>query len=587
MVDSVDSKVVVGSDDLSGGLVTVRPSHQITETQCSSMKNLDPFQSFGALVSRNGSRYYIQTGLTAGNTSTGIFEYIKADGTTILYMVYNNLIFQVAAPSTKSIVYAKNPKTVTQIQEFIADHVTFTSTAHGYSTGDLVIPYGATSVTTYNNNTYDVLVEDADHFRLRISGNSVQPVANNTFSSNTGFVTKTSGSPTPIGDCNFTTFNDFCIAVSPAISTVKSSGGAFSNLVGTPPANAKYIQSHKNRVFIAHHTIGGSPEYRSRLSFCVLGDAEDWTTITGASTDAGFIDVGKDDGDVITGIVSLGSVLVVFKNNSTWMLQGSGPENFTVRPISQVVGCIASKSIVKCDQFALFLSELGVYTVTANGNGVVLNSYNIQPTIDAYTRTERVAAVAGRLKKQFWITFLSGVTYTTYVLDYVYGSWTRYTNLQQTQYLTRRDGTFFWRGGGTFSDVDIIQGDIGAYDELKDAFAGVATAVPIVWEFYTKDFDFGDWVARKQPYDFFVQAAANSGVNINATIFINGVSGSSITPISLTPPGLQTRVIVSGGSHWPTEGTRNYLKYYINGTSSTVHFTIYGYSAMAEVLPRK
>ena len=97
----------------------------------------------------------------------------------------------------------------------------------------------------------------------------------------------------------------------------------------------------------------------SRLHFCQLNNPEDWTTAGGSTGGAGYIDVGLDDGDQITGLSSIGQVLLVFKKLSVWALYGNSPGNFTVRKISTAVGCISGRSIQKAESFAIFLGRDG------------------------------------------------------------------------------------------------------------------------------------------------------------------------------------------------------------------------------------
>lgn len=589
MPDALASNIKeVGSMDLSGGLVTVRPPHQLQEGQASFIQDFDPFVNFGSITPRLGMRYYIQTTETLSNSSSGLYEYIKSDSTNKLYLVIGTKILEVSTPNTQSTKYVQNSKAVERIDEYTGSVTPskFKITAHGYTTGDTVYVYGITASnppnSTYNNLSFTITVVDADNFTL----NGTTAVVTTFAVSGVGYVAKTNGSPTPLGGVNFCTFSDLCIAVSPAMTTLKSSGTTFSPLLGTPPSNAKFIATHKARVFIAHHSVGSSPERRNRVSFCAQNNAEDWTTITGAATDAGFIDVGKDDGDVITGMVSLGNVLVVFKNQSTWMIQGSGPDNFTVRPISTRVGCIASNSVVVCDQFAIFLSDLGVYSVTANGNGIVRMSYNIQPSIDSYSRAQRVLASAGRYKTQYWLS-IPAANYDTYVLDYVYGNWTQYGNISSKKYLTRQDGTFLWQTQANFDSTDVMQGGIGHYDESKGASHAVIvqTAVNAIW--VSKDYDFDSFVNRKTLHDIVVVAQTMVGENVLITNYLNGLQNATVYTFDLSPATTETIKLFKLGRHFADTQYKNFIKFRFDIISSANAPAIYGYSATAEVYPRE
>lgn len=308
----------------------------------------------------------------------------------------------------------------------------------------------------------------------------------------------------------FTTFNNLCIFVGAELTSQKWSGsGASSNLGGTPPANVKCIESHKRRVFMANSSAGAS-----RLHFCALDNPEDWTT----AGDAGFIDIGKDDGDVITAIASVGTVLLVFKKRSIWALFGNSPANFNVSQLSPSIGCTNQKTLVRCDQFVIFLSQDGVYS--CNASGPVLLSYNIKPTVDAITDTARGLAAAGKLRTQYWLavdTDADGVNDEVYVLDYVYGVWGRYTNKKENVFHRRYNGSLI--SGG--SDTDVIR----LHDDT-DNDNGVA--IDMVWD--TKDYDGGDWTMIKHLRDIKAVAEPISAKTLTISHLINGiVQGTSFT----------------------------------------------------------
>ncbi len=388
-----------------------------------------------------------------------------------------------------------------------------------------------------------------------------------------------------LGSVNFTTFEDKCIAVSPTMPMEYTTGTGvnFAALTGSPPANGKYIESHKNRVFEVTTTLP------SRMYYCVQGDAEDWTTLTGADTDSGFIDIGGDDGDIITGLASLGNVMVIFKRNSTWILGGSHANNFTVRPASTLIGCIAPRSIIKCDQFVMFLSDLGVYSLTANGNGIVRMSYNVQPTIDAYSRARREAAVAGRYKTQYWLTFpvvsVLPSTIETLVLDYVFGSWSKYSHYRALCYLTDKDGSLLMQPIGNFDNHDIITCNTGNTDDTDASGAGTS-AEAIEWEWRSKEYDFGLFVATKVINDVTVVAGPLSGGQISITPYLNGIQQATFA-FSLTPVSTETKVMYKTGAHPPDTCQKNFIAYDFLGTSSTGQAILYGYSIVADMFERE
>lgn len=363
---------------------------------------------------------------------------------------------------------------------------------------------------------------------------------------------------------NFTTFNDLLIIVSVNLTTSKWTGsGSAADLLGTPPSNVKYIDTHKRRVFMANSSAGAS-----RLHFSALDDPEDWTT----TNDAGFIDIGLGDGDVITGIKSIGTVLLIFKNRSTWALYGSSPSTYSVRKLSPSVGCVAPKSIVACDKFAIFLSGDGVYS--ANSDGVALVSYNIKPTIEAIANATKALACAGKYKTQYWLavdTNADGLNDEVYYLDYVLGVWGRYTNKDESVFYQKQDGTLL--SGG--SDEDEIR-----THDTTDNDDGVA--ITMTWD--TKDFDGGDWVQVKQLQDVIIAAEPISGKNLVIGHLIEGVVQATTLTFDLTPAGSEDKKYFKARK-FPGTGTSKgrYFRIRLTNSETSARIKVYGYSIATTV----
>ena len=365
---------------------------------------------------------------------------------------------------------------------------------------------------------------------------------------------------------SFTTFNDLLIFVGQELTTSKWTGsGASAALGGTPPSNGKWIESHKRRVFIANTSAGAS-----RLHFCALDNPEDWTT----ANDAGFIDVGKGDGDVITGLASLGTVLLIFKKRSTWALFGNAPSNYTIRQLSPSIGCVNGKTVVKCDKFAIFLSQDGVYS--CNSDGVVLLSYNIKPTIDAITDTARGIACAGRLRTQYWLavdTDADGDNDEVYVLDYVYGNWGRYTNKKINVMAKLYNNTLIT--GGSDTDVIMLQDD-------TDNDNG--SAINMIWD--TKDYDGDDWTAIKHPYDLKLVAEPITAKTLTLTHLVDGVASATTLPFTLTGVGSRDKVYFTG-RHLPSASYGGYFRYRFSNNETSARVKLLGYSSKIIVSPRR
>lgn len=361
-------------------------------------------------------------------------------------------------------------------------------------------------------------------------------------------------------DVNFATFKDLLIIVNESITTQKWTGvGATAALLGTPPSNAKFIEIHKGRVWIANTSAG-----KSRLHFSALNNAEDWTT----ANDAGFIDISPDDGDQITGLASVGTLLIVFKKLSTHAIYGFKPENFTVRRLSSSVGCRYHRSIVKADAFALFLSDRGIYS--ASINGVALVSYPVKPTIENLSDTVKGGTAAGRFKSQYWLAYDSdgdGKNDRAYILDYVNGIWTQYTNIKARVFLTKDDGVML--SGG--SDKIIVR----EHNDTNDDEGG---AITMKWD--SKDYDFGSFVLDKQLLDIAIFAEALSAKNLTVQHLIDGALQADSITVSLTASGSEDKIMELTDALQSSQG--KHIRLRLSNAEVTAPVKVFGYSMLAE-----
>lgn len=477
-----------GSENFSKGLVTVVPAHLVEEGASPSCQNVDFSESLGRLTKRKGHSVYV-TANAGGIPVTGLFEFIKNDGTTTLLASSNDDIYTVS-----------NPGTWTSI-----------------------------------------------HNAAGLNGANV----------------------------NFCTFDNMVIIVSENLTTQRWTGsGSTAALSGSPPSNVKFVEVHKGRVFMANssavdgaETVGGT-----RLHFCALDNPEDWTT--SGATGAGFIDIGRNDGDKITGIASIGQVLLIFKNFSTWALYGNAPTNFTVRKISNAVGCVAPKSIVKAESFAIFLGHDGVYS--ARPDGVALLSYNIKPTIDSISYSTKQLAAGGKIRSQYWLavdTDSDNLNDTVYVLDYVYGSWGKYTNKKESVFYRRQDGTLL--SGG--SDTDLIR-------KHDDTDNDAGSAINMIWD--TQEYHLDEFTKIKSLQDIMAVGYPITGKTITVSTIINGITQGTTISWSLTPASTEDKVFLKG-RHLPATSYGQFVRIRFSNNETDARVNIFGYSVAANVYERQ
>lgn len=155
------------------------------------------------------------------------------------------------------------------------------------------------------------------------------------------------------------------------------------------PQNGQAVISHLNRVWVlggyAPHLVGGTPDYEPNTLFFSREahlNALPTTAVAGVTAWSDEVTnllnrivVGKDGGGWGVGLAVVDQNLVIFKNNSLWVLYGNSPSTFSLRQIDGNTGCIEPNSIYEADGGVYFLSQRGLeffdgYSVTTVSNPV-------------------------------------------------------------------------------------------------------------------------------------------------------------------------------------------------------------------------
>lgn len=308
----------------------------------------------------------------------------------------------------------------------------------------------------------------------------------------------------------FTMFNGFAIYGNATETTKKlSSAGVESALGGSPP-NAKYFASWQRRVWAS-----GNIAFPSRLFFSALDNEADWTT----SGDAGNIDIDKEDGDYITGILPQGNRLLIFKNFKTYALYWTSPQSNRVELILHDIGTISGPSAVDVDGVALFLhgggsKTRGVYALSMNS--VKLMSDFISPILEQSSATDLQNACAGRYKDSYWLAVNNGGGATNnviYTLNLKLAAWSYYTGIPAaSMYSDTRLGTDrLLLGHATLGNI--ILPDTGTSDPGP-------TAINFYWR--SKHFSFGVPELRKSVHRVHLMGNNQAGT-VTVDSFINGL----------------------------------------------------------------
>lgn len=130
----------------------------------------------------------------------------------------------------------------------------------------------------------------------------------------------------------------------------------------TPPESnqtdgpkGKYIALYKDSLFIA-----GDPANPSRVYYSGGGDKiNDFTVGSGG----GLIDVSKNDGQAVTGLIVFKNTLIIFKEDSIWQFSFTSSGLPQIVQVNPSVGCIAPRSIVAVENDVFFASRRGIFTI--------------------------------------------------------------------------------------------------------------------------------------------------------------------------------------------------------------------------------
>lgn len=199
--------------------------------------------------------------------------------------------------------------------------------------------------------------------------------------------------------------------------------------------------------------------YEDNLYACALGDASDWTTFDGLSTDAYAVDTGTNGN--FTGISSYKGTALIFKLDRVFKLYGSTPENFQLVEISRL-GCTNNKSIVEVNGILFWLSPQGVCAYNGGTPEVISEDLN-----ENYT-----SGVAGGDGRKYYISLYNGTDYNLYVYDTWKGIWLQEDSIDVTDFalydgylyalVSEDEGSTIYRfdtSTPTYNDPEVVEWD--------------------------------------------------------------------------------------------------------------------------------
>lgn len=157
---------------------------------------------------------------------------------------------------------------------------------------------------------------------------------------------------------------------------------------------AKYLISHKDKL-----VMGNIQGYPSRITWSGGGvnvDRFNWRY------GGGYIDIDKDAGDEVKGLIEFQDAIIVFKERSIWKVTLAVSGDLVVPTVSMImrgVGAVSHRTIKHVENDVFFLSRRGVYTLGNEPNFLnVLRtnevSARIRPVFETLTASQLEQACA-------------------------------------------------------------------------------------------------------------------------------------------------------------------------------------------------
>lgn len=172
---------------------------------------------------------------------------------------------------------------------------------------------------------------------------------------------------------------------------------------------AKYIITYKDKL-----VVGNIVNYPSRIAWSGGGaniDKFNWRF------GGGYVDIDKDSGDQITGLIEYQDAIVVFKERSVWQVTLSVEGSLvipTVKLVVRGIGAVSHRTIKHVENDVFFLTRRGVFTLGNEANFVanVLRtnelSAKIRPLFETISPQQLTMACAVYQGNKYRLAFSTG-----------------------------------------------------------------------------------------------------------------------------------------------------------------------------------
>lgn len=254
------------------------------------------------------------------------------------------------------------------------------------------------------------------------------------YNTGTGAFTLVTAALTANARVHWCQFQNIAIGVNGVDTPFKiSSTPTYTVLIGTPPAAASAVCAYRNRVWM----INGQT-----LSYCALGNQDDWTT----ANNAGSLPIPTSAGRGGTALFPFWDRLEVFTNDQVFEVVGTGPSDFQLRAVNHRYGHQATPhSVLAAGNEVYFANNRGLHqlstTLSQSDVGELTVTYAsaiIEPTWQGISPTNIPNIMIGNDINNNQLIILCSTTgatnLTALIADYYHlddegrPTWSRWTN---------------------------------------------------------------------------------------------------------------------------------------------------------------
>lgn len=239
-----------------------------------------------------------------------------------------------------------------------------------------------------------------------------------------------------------------------------------SDLVGAPtlsffndpPPVATIATVHRERIFLA-----GNSSYPTRVFFSTFGSPEYFPPSSPDDPDGGsWFEVGQQDGQPVTALVPVGTMLAIFKTRSCWLLRGESQADFILMPFGNI-GASHQNAAISMEGFAFIYDGIHLY----NFDGSKFVNMTQQRFSQAF---KGVSSVNVRLRgdiseRVLWIVMPDKVHIYDLALDNYIGYWNK---SGVTFYDVAPDDPSLARGAFFLTSAGLLRADFEATSDYDN-----------------------------------------------------------------------------------------------------------------------